>query len=303
METVPEVSLPQGVVLLDGGMGQELAHRGVRGTNTLWSAHALISAPDIVQAVHEDYIKAGANIITTNTYATIRSRLARAGIEDQLASLNQRAGELACQAREATGRAALIAGSLPPLRGSYRPDLVGSFDEIEPLYREQAELLAPYVDILLCETMSGGQESHAAVTGAVAVGKPVWVAWTLADGGSPRLRSGETIAEAAAMLDGLPVSAFLVNCCAPESITAAMPELATLGRWPVGGYANGFVSVPDKWLFDDGVRTPDVRKDFDPATYADYVDAWVEAGARIVGGCCEVGPAHIAHLHEQIRAA
>ena len=76
----------------------------------------------------------------------------------------------------------------------------------------------------------------AAVTGAV-VGKPVWVAWTLEDGGATRLRSGETIAEAAAMLDGLPVSAFLVNCCAPESITAAMPELSALGSWPVGAYA------------------------------------------------------------------
>jgi S-methylmethionine-dependent homocysteine/selenocysteine methylase len=283
-------------------MGQELRHRGVQGTNTLWSAHALISAPEIVQAVHEDYIKAGANIITTNTYATIRRRLARAGIEDQFASLNQLAGELACQAREASGHDVLIAGSLPPLRGSYRPDLVGSFDEIESVYREQAELLAPYVDILLCETMSSGEESHAAVTGA-AVGKPVWVAWTLEDGGATRLRSGETIAEAAAMLDGLPVSAFLVNCCAPESITAAMPELSALGSWPVGGYANGFVSIPDKWLFKDGVPTPDVRNDLDPLTYTSYVEDWISSGARIVGGCCEVGPDHISRLRGLVDAA
>ena len=271
--------------------------------NILWSARALISTPDLVQAVHEDYIKAGANIITTNTYATIRRRLASAGIEDQFASLNKLAGALACQAREAKGRDVLIAGSLPPLRGSYRPDLVGSFDKIEPLYREQAELLAPYVDILLCETMSSGEESRAAVTGTAAVGKPVWVAWTLEDGGSTRLRSGETIAEAAAMLAGLPVSAFLVNCCAPESVTVAMPELAALGSWPVGGYANGFVRIPDKWMYYDDASIPDARKDLDPATYADYVDGWIEAGARIVGGCCEVGPAHIARLHEHIRAA
>ncbi len=290
-------------MLLDGGMGQELRRRGVQGTNTLWSAYALISAPDIVQAVHEDYIKAGANIITTNTYATIRRRLVSAGIENQFASLNQLAGELACQAREARGRDVLIAGSLPPLRGSYRPDLVGSFDEIEPLYREQAELLAPYVDILLCETMSSGEESRAAVTGAAVVGKPVWVAWTLEDGGATRLRSGETIAEAVAMLDGLPVSAFLVNCCAPESITAAMPKLAALGSWPVGGYANGFVGIPDKWLFSDGVPTPDVRKDLDPVTYASHVKNWISSGACIVGGCCEVGPDHILRLRGLIDAA
>ena len=121
-----------------------------------------------------------------------------------------------------------IAGSLPPLRGSYRPDLVGTHDEILPLYREQVELLAPYVDLFLCETMSSAAEGLAAATAAAESGKPVWVSWTLHEDQSGRLRSGESVSEAAAAIAHLPVAAFLANCCAPESISAAMAELAAL---------------------------------------------------------------------------
>jgi len=303
MTAVPAADLPDGIVLLDGGMGQELGRRGVAGFDQLWSAAALVHDPGLVQAVHADYIRAGARVITTNSYSTTRRGLERAGQGERFAELNRLAGELACRARDDAGAEVLIAGSLPPLRGSYRPDQVEPFAVIEPAYRELAELLAPYVDLFVCETMSSGAEAQAAASAAAATGKPVWVAWTLEDGGSSRLRSGESIADAAALLADLPVSAFLANCCAPESVTAAMPVLTALGPWPVGGFANAFRAIPHGWSSrEHGLAALGQREDLTPESYAGHARDWIDAGARIVGGCCEVGPAHIAAIKAMLDA-
>ncbi len=286
-------------LLLDGGMGRELRRRGVPILDTIWSANALVVAPYTVRDVHFDYIEAGADVITTNTYGIIRSELAKEGIEDRYGELNRMAGELARQAREAGGRSVAIAGSLPPLRGSYRPDLVGPLNEILPQYREQVELLAPTVDLFICETMSSAAEGYAAATAAAESGKPVWVAWTLAEDRSGKLRSGESVSEAAAAIAHLPIAGFLANCCAPESIAAAMPGLAALGRGAVGGYANAFRPVPEDWVMDrDGLLS--LRDDLDPEEYAGHVAHWQADGARIVGGCCGTGPAHIARLRRMM---
>ena len=108
------------------------------------------------------------------------------------------------------------------------------------------------------------------------------------------------MSEAAAALEGVPVSGFLANCCAPESITAAMPELAALGPWPCGGYANGFAAVPAGWGSADGIAALGVRRDLGPDAYLEHVRGWIAAGARLVGGCCEIGPEHIARLREAL---
>ncbi len=142
MIDMPTVPLPERTVLMDGGMGRELRRRGVDITSTIWSANALIVAPEVVRAAHADFIAAGADVITVNTYSVIRAKLAIEGVEDRFEELNLAACRLAAQARDASGREVLIAGSLPPLRGSYRPDRVEPFAVIEPLYREQAEILA-----------------------------------------------------------------------------------------------------------------------------------------------------------------
>lgn len=297
---IPQVRIPDGPVLLDGGMGQELFNRVGGTVGNLWSAQVLLDRPALVQEVHEDFIRAGAQVITTNTYTAIRTKLEDAGLGFLFEDLNRRAGKLACQARDDVGADVLIAGSLPPFYGSFRPDLVQAYDVIEPLYREQAEILAPYVDVFLCETMSSAEEAMAAVAGAASVGKPIWVAWTLEDHGSAKLRSGETIAEAYAALAGLPVSAYLVNCCSPESVTAAMPALAALGDLPVGGFANGFAEIPDEWESGDGIAALGRRHDLDEAIYASHVMDWLDAGARLVGGCCEIGPGHIARVRHML---
>lgn len=295
--TPSALALPDGPVLLDGGMGQELEHRSAHPGSTLWSAQALLDEPDLVRAVHLDFIRAGARVITTNSYTTTRTRLEPAGLGDRFRELNRLAGELAAEARDESGEPVLIAGSLPPLRGSYRVDLIPRLEEAVPLYREQAEVLAPFVDLFLCETMASAAEARAAARGALPSGKPVWVAWTLMDDGPPRLRSGETIGEAAEALQDLEVDAFLANCCSPEAVSRAMPELVALGR-PAGGYANGFAGIPDKWTIAEGVDALGRRADLDPDGYLAHVRAWLAAGARIVGGCCEIGPAHIARLRD-----
>ena len=288
-------------ILLDGGMGRELRSRGVNVLTAIWSANGLIAAPDTVRQIHQDYISAGADIITTNTYGIIRSNLAKEGIEDHFEELNILACTLARQARQRSGTSVLIAGSLPPLAGSYRPDLVGEVEDILPLYMEQAELLAPYVDLILCETMSSAAEGRAAALAACQTGKPVWVAWTLHEDRSGNLRSDETISLAAEFLSDLPVTGFLVNCCAPESISKALPQLVATGVDYVGGYANTFQPIPEDWNLEGDKQTDgslDLRSDLDPASYADYVGRWLQAGANVVGGCCGTSPAHIAKINE-----
>ncbi len=302
----PALPLLDRRILLDGGMGRELRLRGVPMLNTIWSATALMTAPEVVRQIHIDFIAAGADVITTNTYGVIRAQLAKENIERDFEALNVKAAELAIEARESAGSGVLIAGSLPPLHGSLDPALSRPFAEIEPLYREQAEILAPHVDLFLCETMCCAEEGAAAATAAASTGKPVWLSWSLHDDCSGRLRSGETVAEAAARVAAVPVSALLANCCMPESIAAAMPELARARPdLPVGGYANAIASVPEGWTLDGSPRRGTqfaYRDDLDPESYAGHVAGWAAKGARIIGGCCGIGPAHIARLHRDFIA-
>jgi S-methylmethionine-dependent homocysteine/selenocysteine methylase len=288
------------VILTDGGMGQELVRRSSSDPTPLWSARVLIDEPNLVRDLHAEFIRAGARVITINTYSATPERLAREGAEELFKPLQQRGIELARQARDQAGDAA-IAGCLSPLFGSYAPALTISFEDTLDIYRRIVAEQADGVDLFLCETMASAEEARAAVTAASESGKPVWVSWTLADHGTPRLRSGETIAAAARALDGLRVAARLINCCRPEAIAAALPEMIGLGG-PVGAYANGFTSV-EALKHGGTVEVLHARHDLDPDAYADQAVGWVEAGADIVGGCCEVGPPHIAALRDRLEQA
>jgi S-methylmethionine-dependent homocysteine/selenocysteine methylase len=302
-------------LLLDGGTGRELLKRGVPILTEIWSATALTLAPQIVRQVHDDFIAAGADIITTNTYGISRERMAREGLEDRTLEFSRIAGRIAAEAREAARRRVAVAGSLPPYSGSYRPDKVGAVEHLLPLYAEQAAALEPYVDLYICETMSSAAEGLAAATAACALGKPVWVAWTLHEDRSGRLRSGETVGEAAGAVAHLPIAGFLANCCAPESITVAMPELikAAKGK-PVGGYANTFLPVSTDWGAYAKAKhdTTDwkvyaaqalpLRDDLPPELFAGHASQWLRSGANLIGGCCGAGPEHIARLRWMLDA-
>lgn len=293
----------KGVILLDGGIGQELRRRCQTGYDRLWGSLVLIEQPDVVRELHEDYLKAGARVITTNTYTTVKRRLAEStDLVNRWEELLHLACDLAYRARKSVGGPALIAGCLPPLHGSYRVDLVPPFDEMSATYAEHVSVMTPLVDLFLCETMTNVEEGVAAARAAAASGKPVWVSWTLKDDDSGCLRSGETLAQAWAALDGLPIEAAMVNCCAPETITAAMPKLLALGAPLCGGHANAFAHIPNDWSMKASTKALGVRVDLDPNTYTAHVNDWLDAGASIVGGCCEVGPAHINRMAALLEA-
>jgi len=293
------------IILLEGGTGQELLNRSANKAPRHWSAEYLLTEPDLVRAVHRDYIAAGARVITVNAYSASYTRMALLGEEDRVPELQQLAWQLAHAARDDAGPAGhgvAIAGCLPPLNGTYRPDRVRQFEDNLAEYRRLAELQAPHVDFFRCETLSTAQEGRAAAQAAAETGKPVWVSWTLDDAGATTLRSGETITQAHAALSGIPVAAVLANCTAPEAITAAMPELAAT-TLPTGGYANGFMPIPRTFLPGKTLSQVAVRQDLDPAAYTRFAMNWITHGATIVGGCCETGPAHIAFLRDTLLAA
>jgi S-methylmethionine-dependent homocysteine/selenocysteine methylase len=290
------------VVLLDGGMGQELQRRLPGPAHPGWSAQVLLERPDLVEEVHRDFLEAGATVLTVSSYAATPERLAALDLEDRFGVLQAEAVARADRARG--DRDARIAGCLPPLVASYRPDLAPPEPAARDSYARIVEAQAPRVDLFLCETVSSVAEGRAAVSAARGSGRPVWVAFTLADEPvpeTPRLRSGERLEDAVAAMDDLGVDVVLLNCSRPEAVDPALPDIAR-GERTVGAYANGFTSVA---ALAPGVTVDalEARVDLDPAAYAERARAWVEAGAGVVGGCCEVGPAHIAEMRRVLLEA
>lgn len=286
------------IILTDGGMGQELLRRSGATPTPLWSARVLMDEPDLVRDLHADFLRAGARVITINTYAATPERLEREGVGDMFQSLQKAGIDLAERARDAVGADCAIAGCLPPLFGSYAPKLTLPFEETVDVYRRVVAEQAGRVELFLCETMASAEEGLAAATAATESGKPVWISWTLADDDAPGLRSGETIEEAARAVEHLPLAARLVNCSRPETVDAAFGELAALGGI-VGAYANGFTAV-DALKHGGTVDVLAAREDLGPDSYAAFAMGWVKRGATIVGGCCEVGPEHIARLRDRL---
>ena len=289
------------ITLLDGGMGQELVARSGDEPTNLWATRVMIDHPGMVRAIHEDYFAAGATVATTNTYAIHHDRLERVGLDPMFHALHLRA---LAEAHEARGsRVARIAGSIGPLKASYRPDLAEPVAVAAPKYAEVAAILGPHVDFILCETMASLGMAEAVVKGAQAAGRPVWLSVSVDDHDGRLLRSGEPVAGLAAVVAQYPVAAVLANCSVPEAMSAALGVLQGLGL-PFGAYANGFTHISGNFLKDaPTVKELTHRHDLTPEKYADFAMAWVGMGATIVGGCCEVGPAHIALLAERLRAA
>ncbi|MEE9281715.1 MAG: homocysteine S-methyltransferase family protein [Myxococcota bacterium] len=298
----------EAITLLDGGSGSELRAQGVEvpsHVTSIWSAKALLDAPDAVVKVHRDYITAGADVITVNNYAVTPPLLAREGLENRFEELTLRAAELALRARDQSGREIRIAGSMPPLETSYRPDLVGEDEAILADYRRIAAALGSRVDVLLCETMSSAREAVAAATAAAETGREFWLSWTLQGNRPDHLPSGETVPQAHQAVAQLGAAAYLVNCCGANFVTRVMSTLRGLTDRPVGGYANAAHVIPaaaaEPLEPTEPDRTP--RRPLDVEDYADAVARWLDAGATIVGGCCGTRPAHIARLRRLIDEA
>ncbi len=288
------------ITLLDGGMGQELMARTSAEPTGLWSTQILLDSPELVGAVHRDFFAAGADVATTNSYAIHRDRLRSFGVENRFEDLHTLACKIAVSARDDHG-SGLVAGSLGPTGWSYRPDLAPPVEEASALYAEIAKLHEPYVDLILCETMSSVEQARGAVMGARAVTKPVWLAVSVDDADGTTLRSGESVTALFPLISEFKIDALLVNCSVPEAVSQAVPLLAHQGV-PVGGYANGFVKISEEFMKKGAtVDSLEKRSNLGPEIYADFVDGWIKDGATIVGGCCEVGPAHIKELARRLK--
>jgi S-methylmethionine-dependent homocysteine/selenocysteine methylase len=287
------------VTLLDGGMGQELLRRSSRKVTPMWSADIMLNEPVLVRDLHREFIESGARVITLNTYTATPQRLSRENELDQLTKLHQQAMSVAQQAIQLAQRDdVLIAGCLPPLVASYRPDVSLSFEESLATYRRLVALQLPASDLFICETMSSITEARAACTAAVESGKPAWVALTVSDDYPEQLRSGELLKDALQVLDSFDIQATLLNCSQPEAISDCWSLLNTNQR-KIGAYANGFISV-DELYPGDTVEELEMRQDMSPKQYAEHAMGWAKNGASIIGGCCEIGPAHIKALHSRL---
>jgi homocysteine S-methyltransferase len=286
------------ITLLDGGMGQELINRSGDAPTPLWATQVMIDHPGLVQAIHTDYFAAGATVATTNTYAIHHDRLRDFGLDDRFAALHAQALAEAQAARRAAG-AGRIAGSIGPLGASYRADVGPEYEEARRLYGEVAAILAPQVDVILGETIATLAQARALLDGAQATGKPVWLSVTVEDRDGTKLRSGEPVAELAAIArDG--AAAVLANCSAPEAMAAALDALSTAGL-PFGCYANGFKQITEDFLKDrPTVDALEARPDLTAELYADFAEHWAGQGATIIGGCCETTPAHIAAIRRRL---
>jgi S-methylmethionine-dependent homocysteine/selenocysteine methylase len=280
----------QSVVLLDGGLGQEIYRRARNVSSPLWSVAVMQEQPEVVTAVHADFIRAGAKTLTLNTYTATPSRLRKQDMLEQLATIHQQAFDALKRAIETTGAEVDIAGCLPPLAASYQGQPARSFEDLRDEYALLVRLQSS-ADVLLIETMTNTLEARSACAAASDLGKPYGVAFRLeADG---KLKSGETLAEAVAAVSSYAPTAVMLNCCDPELMSAAMPALVGMYSC-IGGYANAFKSV-ETLAKGGSVDALEAREDLTPAAYIAHVQQWLANGATVVGGCCDITPAHIRH--------
>lgn len=282
------------VTILDGAMGTELARRGEDTGLPLWSANALMSAPEVVKQIHLDYLRAGAQVITANTFRANPRTLARAGQTGRSRALTRIAVDLARQAIadfQATHAAAhpLIAGSMAPVEDCYSPWLVPGDAELETEHGELARHLADAgCDLILVETMNTIREAVIAARAAAETGLPVWVSVTLNQHND--LLSGESLRDATRAVLTVKPDALMVNCipvAQTASAVVALRAATASARIRLGVYANAGHIEEGEWSMARGVT---------PEAYAEAATEWLAAGASIVGGCCGTSPEHIARL-------
>lgn len=286
------MTLPRDILLLDGATGTELGRRGVDISLPLWSARAIHDAPDVLEQVHRDYLEAGADIITANTFRTHRRSLAKANMGDRAGELTAKAVEIARQARDAVNPKAKVVGSVAPLEDCYRPDLAPSIAACQAEHRKlMMHLLDAGVDGVLIETQNNLREAGAAARAAIELVKPprFWMISFCTQSEPPGppniLLSGESLTDLLPELTG--AFSIGVNCVAAPAVEAQIKLLRLLvpHEIRISAYANiGRATLAGEWICTDAV---------DPGIYAQYAAQWVAAGASVIGGCCGTRPESI----------
>ena len=294
------------MIILDGGLGRELQAMGAPFRQPEWSALALMEGPEYVRDAHDAFLQAGADIVTTNSYAIVPFHIGADVFEARASELLRLSGKLARVAADEAGRQVRVAASVPPMFGSYQPE---KFDpdaaaDMMRLFRDE---LSDYADLFLAETLGSVEEAELFLTEFIPTGRPVWLSITLEDvdviGGQPRLRSGESLGDVLALFQTQTADALLFNCSQPEVMedAIAVAHAHFSGDHPpmIGVYANAFPLADDKY---EGANATlhQLRQDITPDAYADYAERWAAAGARIIGGCCGITPKHIKCLKERL---
>ena len=315
-------------LLLDGGTGSELQRRGadvLKGATEgleVWSATANIEFADVVKQVHQDYLRVGADVITSNNFWTIPSRLRGIGLADRWEEYARAAGQNALTARDAGNLEAYVAGGIAPptlqsifigqaemeTRG---PDVeeMGA-EEFRTEYADHARLLAEMgVDLILAEYVGYIADCVAAVDACAQAGIPVFLGVRHL-GGDGKMQYGESLEKLAAALRGHPVDAVLLMCSNPQAISAGLPILADAFDGPVGAYPNlGYNptgSLIDRPMLTNQLpsRGPDIVQlgEYSPSRLAEFAQEWKGMGARIIGGCCASGPEHIMAMRTVVKS-
>jgi len=290
------------LVIIDGGTGTQLQAAGVPMDHVAWSARANLERPDVVQRVHEEYIRAGAEVIIANSYAASRAALEPAGLGGLVAEANRNAVRAARRARDAAAtRPVAVAGSMSsfspidmdagslgrPHRGPTADD--PRFPTLAD-FREQAGLLAESgVDLIALEMINARGYGRAALQAAAETGLPVWLGvspFRLRDGtlvGLPDLSDGESFEDLlSALVDPAPAAVTVMHA-KPEVTLDAIEIIRRHFTGPVGVYAETGDWQPPNWVFDG----------LTPAEYLTQAITWAGHGAQLIGGCCGVGPEHI----------
>ncbi|PIQ68432.1 MAG: hypothetical protein COV91_04160 [Candidatus Taylorbacteria bacterium CG11_big_fil_rev_8_21_14_0_20_46_11] len=266
---------------LAGATGTEILRRGFPTKLPLWSAQVLFDKPELLTDIYLDYIRAGADIITTNTFRTQRRTLAKAGVGYETERINRLAVDLAVKAREQSdvSRPVYIAGCMTTLEDCYRPDLIPSDTELNTEHTEQVKILwdTP-IDFFLLETFNSIKEARIAAQAVAQTGKPFAVSFTANEAGD--ILNGDTWEEAVTVLAPFSPIALMVNCVPPDIASKAIQKIRKVTSIPFGAYANGIgkAGSDNGWIF--------TKEYADIDTYCRSCSDWIHEGATLIGGCC-----------------
>src|SRR5688572_27004413 len=282
--------LERGPVLSDGAMGTQLYARGVPYERCFDELN--LTDPSLVQRIHREYIRAGAELIETNTYGANRFKLAPYGLEDRVRDINFRAVKLAREAREECGEPVFLAGAMGPLGQTITPVGTITAEDARDAFREQADaLLEAGADVIVLETFGDLQELREAIVAVQsACDLPIVAQVSLTDDG--HLLTGESPADVARLLASFQVDVIGVNCgVGPQSTLdavrqMALPLFAQTSAMPNAGAPS---RLEGRYLY---FSTPEY--------FAEYARRFVDAGVRLIGGCCGTTPAHVAAMKQAL---
>ncbi|CAH7069065.1 MULTISPECIES: homocysteine S-methyltransferase family protein [Vibrio] len=293
------------LTILDGGMGRELKEIGAPFSQPLWSAQALIEAPDFVSQAHQNFVNAGAEIIITNSYACVPFHLGEELFAQRGFELAALSGELARAVADQAPQAVKVAGSIPPPFGSYRPDLF-KVEQAASIIQTLYDAQEPNIDLWLVETLCSIQEFESIHAVLKQSTKPCYYAFSLEDtkGDSASIRSGESVKEAVKLACQSNATGIMFNCSVPEVMDQAIIDtkqiMDELGQdLEIGVYANNFAPISSEHEANDMLQK---MRELDDQGYLAYAKRWHELGANIVGGCCGIGPKHIQALADWKRS-